>query len=100
MNKEQLENMFDENFRMWSNWELIYDWQLDEWTEYDYVKQFIFETIIPELLKSVMPEFDNLESINKYGEKSLDYLNAWSNWEAKYMQKLKQKAKELYWIDL
>jgi len=49
MNREELEKMFDEVFE-----EAYY--RNHTHLKYD-VKQFIFDTIIPEVLKNVIPEY-------------------------------------------
>ena len=91
--REQLEKMFDEEF-----WELFHliDWEDYGWKEAtmtDEVRQFIFETIIPEVLKSVIPEENewyliNFEEDNKYALENV------------IIQDIKQKAKENFWIYL
>ena len=52
MNKEELEKIFDEKVTSMR----IYDEYRNEIT--DDIKEFIFDTVIPEVLKSVMP-WDN-----------------------------------------
>ncbi len=81
MNKEQLEKMFDEKY--WN--ELNDRWNLD-WLRNE-LKQFIFSTIIPEVLKSI-----TLVKREETNHIDLAFNNYW-----KY---IKQQAKELYWIDL
>ena len=54
------------------------------------VNKFIFETIIPEVLKSVIYRNESIQS------KNMNYLL----WYTDCQDELKQKAKELYWIDL
>ena len=81
MNKKELEKMFDEEFDELlkiDRWERGYD-ELDVTDE---VKQFIFKTIIPEVLNSVLPEWN---------KKS--YISTYKNY-------IKPKIKELYNIDL
>ena len=76
MNREELEKMFDDKFPLERS--QIWDWKVFQRTPSpEAVKQFIFETIIPEVLKSVT---------DKCSSYDLDYI--------------KFKAKELYWIDL
>ncbi len=72
--REELEKMFDEKFGciIWNQ------------TEIDQINDFIFETIIVEVLKSILKEN------NKYNQ---NYVNDFN-------KSIKQKAKELYWIDL
>lgn len=77
MNKEKLEILFQKKFFV-EKWNI----QVKDYVE---IKQFIFETIIPEVLKSLI------------------YPNWWlqfSNWRFIWEEEIKQKAKELYWIDL
>jgi hypothetical protein len=69
MNREEMEKMFYEKF----TWDNLYE-----------VKQFIFETIIPEVLKGMLKED------NKFHQ---TYVNDFNKW-------IKQKVKELYNITL
>lgn len=71
MNREELEKMFDEVF------EGAY-YRNHTHLEYE-LKEFIFDTIIPEVLRKISPRTDY--------------------WFCDKNQ-IKQKAKELYWIDL
>jgi hypothetical protein len=86
--REELEKMFDELDK--------YDFiQYEEnWLDASYskvnidkIKQFIFESIIPEILKSVIPE-----EKEGYDDHTTIYNNC--------IYHTRQKAKELYWIDL
>ena len=76
-----IEEMFDKAF----NWEIL----INDWYQTlpitDDIKTFLFETIIPEVLKSIIE--DNSNTANIY-------------WEVQSIEQNKQKAKELYWIDL
>lgn len=79
--REELEKMFDEEIKSIT---MDYD---DNWNPLLYnpnntLKQFIFETIIPEILKNIIP-WDNIDTAYYFTK----------DW-------IKQKAKELYWIDL
>lgn len=86
MTREELEKIFDEEIKSIT---MDYD---DNWNPLLYnpnntLKQFIFETIIPEVLKSLL--------IN----------SNWIDWTMWVMIKwfnhqIKWQAKELYWIDL
>lgn len=93
--REELEKMFDETF--WDLWKV--DLYNEEWkpiwykNNTDEVKQFIFETIIPEVLKSIIK--DLLKDSMYWEEENNPY------WYCDDLDKyIKQKAKELYWIDL
>lgn len=90
--REELEKMFDETF--WDLWNIDFN---DDWNNNTYitdeVKQFIFETIMPEVLKSVIK--DLLKDSMYWEEENNPY------WYCDDLDKyIKQKAKELYWIDL
>lgn len=81
MNKEELIKMFDEK-------DLVYsDIQRKE------IKSFIFETIIPEVLKSVIYSEGEMKMFKLVNEKQFLWLNF-------YHENLKQKAKEQFWIEL
>ena len=54
------------------------------------INSFIFEIIIPEVLKSVIYRNESIQS------KNMNYLL----WYTDCQDELKQKAKELYWIYL
>ena len=84
MKKEDLEEMFDERFSDISR-SIEKNYDEDLWD----VKDYFFETIIPEVLKSVIP------TLERYAVE-WDYL-WWINDAIKYS---KQKAKELYNITL
>ena len=75
MNKEQLEKMFEEMYT---------------WRDKHNMKQFIFETVIPKVLKSVIYRTERIPSNN------IDYLK----WYTDCQDIIKQKAKELYNITL
>ena len=82
--------MFDERFN--SIEKLLRKFADDD---LDDIKQFIFENIIPEVLKSVL----NVEtSKNDWN----DYVSYWIidiKWKT-VLENIKQKAKENFWIDL
>lgn len=90
MNKEEIEQMFDEFIRNW-RYDLSH-------CERDEIKKYLFETIIPEVLKSVIPKFDNLDRV--WRDRSFTHQTSIIVWEQQYLEKIKQKAKQLYWIDL
>ena len=86
--REELEKMFDEEF-----WELYHLIDVEEywWKEalmWDEVKQFIFKTIIPEILKSIREEYWSFDNW------------CWCCSTTILGTEIRQKAKELYWIDL
>ena len=77
MNKKELEKIFDETF--WDLWKTdVYN---EEWeplwyiNNNDEVKQFIFETIILEVLKSVISHFDEDYNTKKIKLKELYDIN-------------------------
>lgn len=84
MNKEQLEKMFDDKF--YDNfWSMRWVAPIATISE---IKQFIFETIIPEVLNSVIPkEFTILNTI-------------YAEWHNDCLDNIKQKALNLYNITL
>jgi len=71
--------MFDEYFEWKDEVEIINN---------IYIKQFIFETIIPEILKSIREEYWSFD----------DW--CWCCSTTILGKEIRQKAKELYWIDL
>ena len=79
MNREELEKMFDEYF-----WKYAERWKTVPAFDDNNVKQFVFETIIPEVLKNMLRE------ITPTNER---YLKDWNKW-------LKKQAKEQFNIDL
>ena len=81
--REELEKMFDEKFSIiCENMPIVsWDWKFYELND---IKQFIFETLIPKVLKSIIPNYD----VEYFYE--TDFARVY----------IKQKAKELYWIDL
>ena len=83
MNKQELEKLFEERFFI-KNWNI----PIKEYVE---IKQFIFENIIPEVLKIVIPEENNW-SYALYDSGWNDCI-FWNKW-------IIQKAKEQFWIDL
>ena len=78
MNKIELEKMFDYNY-----------WHDNE--DLSSIKEFIFETIIPEVLKSVINWTDTF--IHRWNRQIVLDANT-------FEYDLKQKAKEQFWIDL
>ena len=93
--KEELEKMFDETF--WDLWKTdVYN---EEWeplwyiNNNDEVKQFIFETIIPEVLYNLI-EDENLDKMLYTTDRNF------YDWYLEKIEDIKQKAKELYNIDL
>lgn len=89
MNKEELEKEFDKKFPCIEAIE--YSWLTD-------IKQFIFETMIVEVLKSIMPNFDNLDRV--WVNRSYEYQTSIIAWEKQFKEKIKQKVKTLYNIEL
>ena len=87
MNKEMIEKMYDEQV----SWMIIYDENWDEIT--DTIKYFIFDTIIPEVLESVIYSENEMKMFKMVNEKQFLWLKF-------YDENLKQKVKELYWINL
>lgn len=79
MNKEQLEKIFDEKFWIAPSYERI---KHEVYT--NDMKQFIFETIISEVLKSIIPNFTYNKDTTR--EDCFD--------------EIKQRAKDLYWIEI
>lgn len=81
MNREELENEFEKEF---SDIEKLLRKFSDQ--DLDDIKTYIFDTIIPEVLKSI------IDKIDKDSEKSKMYWLTTND--------IKQKAKEQFWIDL
>ena len=89
MNREELEKMFDEIFSNLYEEEDYMDWSIWNNEKTDEVKQFIFDTITLKVLKSVIPK------------EEVDYTNdSYSAWYNRSIFIIKQKAKELYNINL
>lgn len=85
MEKKELEQMFFEKFDINSEWTSF-------WME-DYTK-FIFETIIPEVLNSIIYSANEMKTFKMVvNEKYFLWLNF-------YDENLKQRAKEKFWINL
>ena len=84
--REQLEKMFDENFA--SSIDNEYYTQ-----HLNFIKEFIFETIMPEVLNSVIPNYVDTNTKD-------ELLNDMRWWHNNCIDEIKQKAKELYWITL
>ena len=78
MNKEQLEKMFDKEFYQKWMWSL-------EIAKLAQQKLFIFNEVIPEVLKNLLPQYKTLNR------------NIWHDFA---IDKIKQKAKENFWIEL
>lgn len=92
MNREILEKMFDEEFDLWTTLVQNNFWE-HRVNNNNEVKEFIFDTIIPEVLKSVIK--DLLKDSMYWEEENNPY------WYCDDLDKyIKQKAKEIYWIDL
>lgn len=86
MNKKELEEMFDKYIDD-SRYTLDRD-------EKAMIKSYIFEVIIQEVLKNFIPNNREWQYT-----KNLAVHNRTSHWEELEIL-FKQKAKELYWIDL
>ena len=87
--KEIIENAFNEKFwKIYSHKNLLNSEWMTPYPLNEELKQYIFETIIPEVLKSVIPN---------YIEKPFDYLDIGNNW---CINGIKRTAKELYDITL
>ena len=88
MNKIDLEKIIDKNFcieRYCANWPFLEEKEID----ISDVKQFIFETIIPEVLNSIIDRPFLSEADDLYRE-----------WYDDCISDIKQKAKKLYNINL
>lgn len=87
MNREELEKMFDERF---TDIESLL--RKNDWDDLSDIREFIFETIIPEVLKSVTPEKmpDNKDIVT----------SAMIYWNNNCIDYVKNRAKELYNITL
>jgi len=85
MNREDLEKMFDKKF--WINWN---NFNFICWKKSlpDEIKDFIFSILISQILKYIIP--------NEYWW----YLDWYDIWYNKCLEDIKQKAKELYNINL
>lgn len=103
MNKKDLEKIIeDRSFYLY--YKDAIDWQYTGWyeQEQEYIKQFIFETIIPETLKSIITDclYTNYKELSSYTGIPLEAAKVLSKiWNDK-LDKIKQKAKELYNITL
>ena len=80
-----IEKMFDKAY-------LITDWGENWELDRVKVKDFIFETIIPEVIKGILVE--------KLWWHTDDLMSAYWSWYDNCIDNIKNKAKELYWIDL
>lgn len=83
MNREELEKDFDEKFFV-NNWNIPVN-------EYVEIKNHIFNELIPEVLKSVIPELQNTQT----NDDEINMMRYWSNDCIHY---IKQKAKEFWFI--
>lgn len=100
MTRKELEKMFNENFDLWITVLENNQWQYEINNQQE-VKDFIFETIIPEVLNSLLSVNGNLKNRTQR-----DYDFAWES--QRYYDKaqidayenIKQKAKENFWITL
>ena len=93
MNRRQLEKMFDEEFDLWTTLVQNNFWE-HRVNNNNEVKDFIFDTIIPEVLKSVITKelvFDEKEENDDW------FYWLWHNHNLKM---IKQKAKEQFNINL
>ena len=90
MNKQELEKMFDEKVTSSE----IFDCEWNDIT--NEVKQFIFDEIIPEVLKSILWNECQSFSINNWP------LLKDINWDTAFFWRdtILKKAKDLYWITL
>lgn len=85
---EELEKMFDEFWEDWTYW----DWskcEIDRWIMFD----FISNTIIPEVLKSVLPKYKDTHTKD-------DEINSIRRGNNNCIEEVKENFKKLYWIDL
>jgi len=83
MDKNELEKLFDEFWEDGTYW----DWsrcEIDRWI----MLKFIFETMMLEVLKNIL-----------WKEKN-SHWDSYVNWENRRLYDIKQKAKELYNINL
>ena len=81
MNKEELEKIYEDMYDKLS---------------YGDFKSYVFEDIIPEVLKSIIDIRD--EDWEK--EDWEDYREDFKLWAIEWIERIKQKAKELYLVDL
>ena len=87
MNRKKLEKMFDEKIN-------TYWYNAERYIEHnERLKKIFFETIIPEVIKSVIDNKNNKEEKNVI---DLSY----NIWRKDLFREIKQKAKSLYWITL
>ena len=91
MNREELEKMFDEMLSK-LDWDIEY-WELKLRNSSD-IKKYLFDTIITEVLKSVIPEY-------KWSTQTKDdEINLMRYWHTDCINDMKQKAKEQFNINL
>jgi hypothetical protein len=89
MNREELEIMFNEKFFVeFMRWKEYFWWSIDYEITPIWVKQFIFNTIIPEVLKEILPTYQEVS------------WSLYEDWFRACIKHQKQKAKENFWIDL
>ena len=85
MNREELIKMFNDKFKeLWIQSDLHQRWVL---------RDFIFDTIIPEVLRSIIPELQNTQTND-------DEINSMRYWSNDCIYFIKQISKELYNINL
>ncbi len=90
MNKEEIEKMFDEEF----DWLCLLN---SDWDNVTYrIKEVFFEEMLPKILKSIIDIRD--EDWEK--EDWEDYREDFKLWAIEWIERIKQKSKELYNIDL
>ena len=85
---EQLEKEFDDKI-----------WMMDVSDPIDAkeLKNYIFQELLPQVLSEIIPDFDNFDRV--WIDRSYEYQTNIILWEKQYLEKLKQKAKEM-WINL
>lgn len=89
MDKQQLGKLFDERFNVEilnkHTWEQYFFWAINNEPSPEDIKSFFFDTVIPEVIKSILPKNDT---------------HIWISLEDWIIDDIKQKAKDLYWITL
>ncbi len=88
MNRKELEKMFDEKFPNLSEEEMYMDWGIGYMEKTEEVKEFIFDELIKEALKSIIPENKEWEPCNFF------------NWYNRAIDIIKENAKAIYDITL
>lgn len=89
-NREELEKMFDVMLSK-LDWDIEY-WELKLRNSSD-IKKYLFDTIIPEVLREILPEYKDTQTKD-------DEINSMRYWRNDCISEFKQKAKKIYWIDL